>query len=112
MNTTSSILTIVFAIISIIVSVLSYYLYIRKKITDAAAGAVNDAEDLDKAGEEKKAAAVDAIYSIIPAIIKPLFSKAFIAQIVQAAFDKIEAYAKKQIAKKTSSTSDDSKSDT
>lgn len=108
----SNILTIVFAIITVIISVISYYLYIRKKITEAATGAVNNAEDLPTDGEAKKTAAVDAIYSIIPVIVKPLFSKVFIAQIVQAAFDKIEAYAKKQIAKKTSAKSDDSKSDT
>lgn len=37
---------------------------------------------------------------LIPMVVKPFFSCEFVRQVVQAAFDKIEEYAKKQVAKK------------
>lgn len=91
-----TLLTILFALLAVIGSFLSYYFYVRSKVYAATEEAVNDAEQEDKVAEEKMAFAVNQIYDIVPAILKPLFTKKAIEKIVQKAFDAIEKYAKKQ----------------
>ncbi len=44
--------------------------------------------------------ATDSVCAIIPAVLKPIIKRDFVKAIVQAAFDRIEAYAKKQVEKK------------
>lgn len=95
------IVSIVLGVLAVLVTFVSYYLYIRGKVYQAAAGAVDDAEQSDKTGEEKLNLAVQQIYALVPAVLKPILSEEFIRQIVQAAFDKIEAYAQKQVQKNT-----------
>ena len=94
--TTTTILTIVFGILALGTTFLSYYLSIKSKIQEAAEDAINTAEELDKIGEEKMAIAVDQVYDLIPAAIKPFLSKATIEILVQATFDRMEEYALKQ----------------
>lgn len=94
--TTTTILTIVFGILTVGVTFLSYYLSIKNKIQAAAEDAINTAEELDKIGEEKMAIAVEQVYDLIPAAVKPFLSKATIQTLIQATFDKMEEYALKQ----------------
>lgn len=98
--TTAQIIDIVLGVVAVLVSFVGYYFYIRAKINKAATDAVNDAEEPDKIGAEKLAAAVDQVYALVPAILKPILNKALIEQLIQEAFNKIEEYAKKQLAKK------------
>ena len=95
-----TILTIVFAVLAVLGVFLSYYFYIRSKIFAATEDAVNNAEQEDKVAEEKMELAVNQIYGIVPAILKPFFTKAVIEGFVQMAFDRIEEYARKQKNKK------------
>ncbi len=89
-------LTIIFAILAAAGVFLSYYFQVKAKIYSETENAVNNAEQDDKAAAEKMALAVNHIYSIIPAVAKPFFSRKVVEKIVQKAFDKIEEYAKKQ----------------
>lgn len=101
---TSQIINIVLGVLSVLITFVGYYFYIRGKAIKAAQKAVNDAEQDDKTGAEKLQIAVEQVYSLIPPILKPVITRTIITGIVQAAFDKIEAYAKKQIQKKTVTT--------
>jgi hypothetical protein len=103
-----TILAIVFAILSIVGIVLSYYFYVRNKISTAITSQVDNAEDLEVEGEKKKAEVVLQLKNIIPVILKPFISDALLESLVQAAFDKIESYAKKQAAKKAKKSEDSS----
>ena len=69
------------------------------KIERAAAGAVESAERDDLSGESKFKDAVSQIAALVPAALKPIISERTVERIVQAAFDKIEAYAQKQSKK-------------
>ena len=93
---TDTILTISFALLTIIVTIYSYYLAIRKKVEACALDAINEAEELEAVGKEKMRAAVDTVYSIVPLVAKPFLSKELIEVIIQSIFDKVEEYAKKQ----------------
>ena len=91
-----TIINILLGILSVAVAFLSYYLYIKEKITSATVGAINEAEIDDKTGEEKMAFAVEQVYALVPKVLKPIFTKAVIKQLIQVAFDKIKAFAIKQ----------------
>lgn len=94
------ILSIVSCLFTLAAIVISYYLAIRKKIEHEALNAINKAENTDKIGEEKMQNAVEIVYDIIPAVAKPFISKKLIETIIQSVFDKVEEYARKQVAKK------------
>ena len=96
----AQIINIVLAVLSVAATFVGYYFYIRGKAYKAAQDAVDQAEQDDKTGEEKLAAAVEQVYALIPAVLKPIISREIVKGIVQAAFEKIESYAKKQVAKK------------
>lgn len=91
--------TIIFAVLAVAGVFLSYYFHVKAKIYAETESAVNNAEQDDKTAAEKMELAVSQIYSIVPAVLKPFFSKNVIEGIVQAAFDKIEEYAEKQVKK-------------
>jgi hypothetical protein len=93
------ILTLVIGILAVLVTALSYYLSIRNTVTLAAHSAVGDVEDPDKTGAEKMAAAVEQVYALVPVVLKGIINKKIVESLVQAAFDKIEVYAKKQAEK-------------
>lgn len=96
----TEIISIVLGVLTVAACFVGYYFYVRAKITKAAAGAVDVAENEDKSGQEKMQIAVDQLCALIPVFLKPILTRAVVQGIVQAAFDKIEAYAKKQVAKK------------
>lgn len=93
------IITIVSIICTIVSILCGYYIYIRKKIEQEALNAINKAEDTDKIGKEKMAEAVETIYNILPACVRPFISKDMIELVVQSVFDKMEEYVRKQVKK-------------
>ena len=93
-------LTIIFAILAAAGVFVSYYFSVKANIYAETENAVNNAEQDGKVAAEKMALAVDHIYSVVPAALKPAFTRKTIEKIVQKAFDKIEEYAKKQGSKK------------
>ena len=93
------IITIVSIICTIVSILCGYYIYIRKKIEQEALNAINKAEDTDKIGKEKMAEAVETIYNILPACVRPFISKDMIELVVQGVFDKMEEYVRKQVKK-------------
>lgn len=93
------IITIVSIICTIVSILCGYYIYIRKKIEQEALNAINKAEDTDKVGKEKMAEAVETIYNILPACVRPFISKDMIEIVVQGVFDKMEEYVRKQVKK-------------
>ena len=90
------IMSIILGVLTILAIFISYYFYIKGKLYKKTAEAINDAETPDMVGADKKTAAVEEIYKLVPAVLKPLITKSVIEKIVQAAFDKIDNYAKKQ----------------
>lgn len=94
------IISIVLGVVSVALSFLGYYFAVRAKLEAAAAGAVEGAEADGKSGEEKLRDAVRTVSALVPAALKPFIREPLITRIVQAAFDKIEAYAKKQVKEK------------
>lgn len=86
-------------VLSVALSFVGYYFYVRAKIERAAAGAVESAERDDLSGESKLKDAVSQIAALVPAALKPIISERTVERIVQTAFDKIEAYAQKQSKK-------------
>ncbi len=95
------ILTIVFAVLTIAGTLGSWYFYVKNKINAAIAGEIDSAENNDVDGKQKMAIVVEQLQTIIPAVLKPFFTKQLLESLVQAAFDKIEDYAKKQAGKNT-----------
>ena len=94
-----TILTIVFAILTIVGAGVSYYFYVKNKILNAANDAINTAEDTDKVEAEKMEIAVQEIIKILPAGAKVIFTEARIRVLLQHAFDGIELFANKQANK-------------
>lgn len=96
------ILNIVLAVLSIVLAGVTFYLDTKKKIHEQVNGKIDLAEDTGEKDARKMAMVVDSIYyDIVPKILRPILNKKAIEKIVQAAFDKIEDYAKKQVAKKS-----------
>jgi len=93
------ILSIVFGILSLAGVFVSYYFHIKSKITKAATESIDKAEVSDKTGEEKFKEAVDLVMALIPTVAKPFFSRKFVENIVQMAFDSIKSFAEKQNSK-------------
>lgn len=98
--TTEHIIEIALGILAVLATFVGYYFYIKAKISKAATDAVNDAEEPDKIGVEKFKLAVEQVYALVPAILKPIINKTLIKRLIQEAFEKIEEYAEKQLAKK------------
>ncbi|MCM1368220.1 MAG: polymorphic toxin-type HINT domain-containing protein [Roseburia sp.] len=96
-----AIISLVLAGLTLIVIFISHYVYVRGKLHKAAAGAITNAEQDDKTGEEKLEIAVDQVYSLVPTSLKVFIHRSSVRKIVQSAFDKIEDYAKKQVEKKS-----------
>lgn len=93
----TDILTIVFGILSVAVSILAYYFQVKSTLTKKVNGLINDEEDTKNIGEAKKAEVVEQLYALVPIMFKGVFNKQFLGLLVQEAFDKIEEYAQKQI---------------
>lgn len=75
----------------------------RVKLVEHAKYAINSAEKqyemYTKAGGEKFKYACSVLTSITPTFLKPFITQSLIEEIVQTAFNGMEAYAKKQLDK-------------
>ena len=91
------ILLIISSLVSVVAICLGYYRYIRKKLETGAVDAINKAELTGYPGAEKMQYAVSAVYHIVPAALKPFFTKELIEVIIQGVFDKMEEYARQQL---------------
>lgn len=100
------ILTVVFAVLTIVGIFVSYYFYVKNKITKAIAGEIDNAEKEDVEGPKKKAEVIAQLQTLIPAVLKPFITYAVLDKLVQTVFDGIERYAKKQVAKKAAENKD------
>ncbi len=92
----SEIFSIIFGTVSLLLSFVGYYFYIKSEIFKKTEDAVNNAEAEGTVGKEKLKAATEQLYATVPAVLKPFFSREQIELAVQTAFDKIEEYAKRQ----------------
>lgn len=93
---TETILSIVFALLTVALVLYNHYVSIRKKIEGSVLTEINNAEDMDLTGEEKKAYVVETLYKIVPTYYKRIIKKDFIELLVQTTFDEVESFAKKQ----------------
>ena len=94
---TELLLTLVASVCTIVAAFIGYYLYIKRVIESQVPDAINGAEDTGKPGAEKFEEAVDTIYALIPLVVKPFITRTLVETLVQEVFDKMEAYAKKQV---------------
>ena len=95
----NEIINIILVVIGVIITLFTYYFKIKAKLESSINGSINDAEVDGVDWEEKMRRVVDDLYSLVPAPYKMIFTKDFIQNLVQKAFDKIEEYAKKQTNK-------------
>lgn len=84
---------------------LALYFKYNTALKDRVTGAINEAEeaykDQTQAGKTKFNFVVDTIYGWLPAILRPIFTRSIVEQIVQATFDQMQAYAVKQLDRLT-----------
>ena len=92
-----TILSIVMTVLTVVVTIISYYLSVKKLIQEEALKAINIAEELDLLGEEKMAVAVDAVYKVLPLPAKAFVTKSMLEITIQAVFDQVKAFAEKQV---------------
>lgn len=93
-------INILLALATIAFGFISYYLEIKHKMQKEINGYIDAAEDTGEDGDRKMEMVVDKLYfDIVPVVLRPFLTKKVIESIVQAAFDKIEDYAKKQVEK-------------
>lgn len=91
-----NIIITILGVLSVGVTFASYYFSIKSKIEKFAHNAVNEAEDFGESGLEKMEIAIDQVLSIIPPILKPIFTRQFVECIIQEAFDKMKEFAEKR----------------
>lgn len=72
---------------------------LNKKVTSLIDEAEEVYKDVVKSGGQKHAYVVDALYHLVPAPLRPIFTKQMISGIVDRAFEEIENYTKKQLDK-------------
>lgn len=87
---------------------------LKEKVNEGIATAEEIYKDSTKAGGEKFEWVIDFLYQYIPSVLKPIFTRDMISNIIQSAFDEIQKYATQQLDKlvnkvtgeKSESTSD------
>lgn len=94
--TVTIIISVVFGIIALLTTFVSYYFSVKGKLDKAACGAIDKAEETGGVGSEKFEIAVEQLKALIPIPVKPFIPDRLVRKIVQEAFDNIESYAKKQ----------------
>lgn len=97
----SEVLNLIFVILMIIGGFIISYFKTNSKFKDKIAALINFAESKFIDGEQKKEYVINTIYSIIPAVFKPILNKTIINMIVQSVFDSMAEYAKKKLDKTT-----------
>ncbi len=97
----SEMLNLIFVILIIIGGFVINYFKTNSKFKDKIAALINFAESKFNDGEQKKEYVINTIYSIIPAVFKPILNKTIIGMMIQSTFDSIKEYSKKQLDKVT-----------
>lgn len=97
----SDIINIVLSVLGVLITFITYYSNLKKKIAEEAANAVNSSEIKGMKGEEKKEIAVKQIQSILPPGVRRIVPKKILEIAVEKAFEAMESYAKKQLDKKS-----------
>lgn len=98
---TQTILNIIMVVLTVGVGILSWYLYIRQKVKDAAIDSINAAQDdMNKVGAEKMDEAVNAVHSIIPKPFNLIFTKEILRQLIQPIYDQMKEFAIKKYGDK------------
>lgn len=100
METLKIILNILVAVAAVVLAFVGYYFYVKNKIQAALNGEINDEENSEAKAEAKRQEVVERLQALVPAVLKPFLTQKVLTALVQAAFDKIEEYAAKQVAKK------------
>ena len=94
---------IIMTVLAVLFGGLSLYLKANKKVDEAVAGFIDEAEekyrDATKVEGVKFNYVVDKIYSIIPNTLKPFITRKLVKSVIQKTFDIMESYAKKQADK-------------
>jgi len=96
-------------IISLLVAIAYFAVHLAltySKLRKYANGAIVDAEQLEVEGKQKMMDAVDQLYALVPPHLRLFITRTMIQNLVQRMFDKVEAYAKTQLAKKQVSDGD------
>lgn len=102
MKTWEIILNVLLAIAAVVLAFVGYYFYVRNKIQAALNGEISDEENSEAKAKAKRQEVVDRLQVLVPAVLRPFLTQKVLTALVQAAFDKIEEYAKKQATKKAS----------
>lgn len=100
----AKIINIAIPILAVLMTFVGYYFYIKSQAEKAASVAINKTEPNikdSKTSDEKLNEAIEQVYNLIPITARVFIPKPVVRGIVQVAFDNIEEYAKKQIAKKS-----------
>lgn len=72
---------------------------LKDKVNEGIATAEEIYKDSTKAGGEKFEWVIDFLYQYVPSILKPIFTRDMISNIIQSAFDEIQKYATQQLDK-------------
>ncbi|MEG1608741.1 MAG: hypothetical protein RR348_02625 [Clostridia bacterium] len=96
----SIVINVALGFAAVIISFVSYFFYVKSILEKAATGAIDSAEIDGKKGVEKLDIATEQVFALVPTFLKIVITRDIVKNMVQDAFDKIEAYAKKQILKK------------
>ncbi len=77
------------------------YFNYNGRLKEKAASLIVQAEeaykDVTKAGGQKFSWVVDTLYSMVPLVLRPLITRAFLEVLVQGVFDSVQEYAKIQL---------------
>ncbi len=94
------ILNVLLAIAAVVLAFVGYYFYVKNKIQAALNGEISDEENSKAKAEAKRQEVVERLQALVPGVLRPFLTQKVLTALVQAAFDKIEEYAKKQAVKK------------
>lgn len=90
----------ILAILLVASTFLTYYLKVKSAIEREAIGAINNAENTEKMGEEKMKQAIEQVNKVVPPFLKPIFNDELLEMVIQIAFEEMKEFAEKQVKKK------------
>lgn len=94
---------IIVSIVTIILGAVIFYLRTKTNIINKAGDYITEAEkayiDVNKSGSLKMDYCIEKLYSIVPIVLKTVFSKEVIQIIVQGVFDTMKQYVEIGLSK-------------
>ncbi len=95
---------VLLALLILFIALVVIYFKTLYTIQQAAAGEINDAEDAeaktDEEEQKQKEQVVARLFALVPPFLRLFITEAFIADTVQALFDKCKEFARKQAERK------------